>query len=442
VTERSCGAEGLVLAGKYRLRSLLGRGAMGEVWRAEHLALRTPIAIKLIDVGILEAASSGHREDALVRFEREAMAAAALQSRHVVQVFDHGVDGATPYIAMELLEGEALEDRLDRLGRLPHAETVRILGQVCRAIGRAHDQGIVHRDLKPDNVFLVDDEGEEIAKVLDFGVAKVAALETGGRATAAGSLLGTPSYMSPEQASGNLQVDWRTDLWALGVIAYECVTGHRPFEGGHVGELILQICVHPMPVPSAAAPVPPGFDAWFARACARDREERFQSARELIDELAVVLLGERPASLRDSRAQGPSAPSIEVWPRASVETMSGTGSHAATGRRRSWLVAAALAVGVVAIGAVGVAARTRDAEPATGAPAPERDVPPRDDLRPPTTIPPEAPLVVPSSAAVAPPSSSGRVAPTTPAVLPVGRARPATSVPAASPPRPKDRIGL
>lgn len=284
---------GQILAGRYRLVSPLGRGAMGEVWKAEHTALGAPVAIKVIvDAGFDE--NNPLREELVRRFFREAQAAAAMRSPHVVQILDHGVDGV-PYIAMELLEGETLEDRLEREGVLPPHQTAEIITHVARAISKAHEVNIIHRDLKPGNVFLVRNDDEEIAKVLDFGIAKVApveGLEHGANvATRTGSLVGTPCYMSPEQALGNKTIDYRSDLWSLAVIAFECVCGVRPFDSEALGDLIVAICAKPIPVPSkmARAPIPEGFDAWWAKAASRDPEHRFQSARELADSLRVVL---------------------------------------------------------------------------------------------------------------------------------------------------------
>ena len=271
---------GDVLSGRYRLVAPLGQGGMGAVWRAEHVTLGSPVAVKLIHA---ETASS---PDAQARFLREAQAAAALRSPHVVTVLDSGVEDGVPFIAMELLEGESLAQRLARTGALSAADTERIVTHVARAIQRAHEAGIVHRDLKPDNVFLVKNADEEIAKVLDFGIAKTA--EGFGEASAAthtGAVLGSPHYMSPEQARGTRAVDHRSDLWALGVIAFQCLTGRRPFEGAVLGDLLLKICAEPIPVPSTIAPVPPGFDAWFARATERDPNRRFQSAWEMADAL-------------------------------------------------------------------------------------------------------------------------------------------------------------
>jgi serine/threonine-protein kinase len=207
-----------------------------------------------------------------------------------VQIFDFGADQGIPYIAMELLEGESLAGRLERTRILSPAQTSHIITQVSRAIAKAHEAGIVHRDLKPDNIFLVRNDEEEVAKVLDFGIAKASNAfgPTTSSATRTGSLLGTPYYMSPEQAEGNRHVDGRADVWALGVIAFECLVGRRPFEADALGALLLAICTRPLPIPSTFAPVPAGFDAWFRHACAREPGERFESARELALELRRV----------------------------------------------------------------------------------------------------------------------------------------------------------
>jgi serine/threonine-protein kinase len=191
---------------------------------------------------------------------------------------------------MELLEGETLAQRLKRLKRLNPPEVARVVSHIARAISRAHEAGIVHRDLKPENVFIVHNEDEEIAKVLDFGVAKVerGQLAVEGERTRTGSILGTPYYMSPEQAQGNKAIDTRSDLWSLGVIAFECVTGARPFYSDGLGDLVLQICVRDLPVPSQVASVPLGFDEWFKKAIERDPDARFQSAREMSDALREV----------------------------------------------------------------------------------------------------------------------------------------------------------
>jgi serine/threonine protein kinase len=319
---------GHVLRGRYRLEVQLGAGGMGTIWRAQDLVLNAPVAVKVID------RTAVPDEETLERFMREAQSAANLRSPHVVQIFDHGLDGKVPYMAMELLEGENLAQRIKRQKRLSPKDTARVLSHIGRAIARAHDAGIVHRDLKPENVFLVKNEDEEIAKVLDFGVAKVErhALSEGTR-TRTGSILGTPFYMSPEQAQGNRTVDSRSDLWAMGVIAFECLTGKRPFYSDGLGDLVLAICVRDIPLPSAIASVPIGFDAWWNRAVARDPEKRFQTAKELTEALRDAL-GLEP---RDVARESPrAAPDIEVTSapdtgRDTPPTDPVPGMHAASG---------------------------------------------------------------------------------------------------------------
>ncbi len=288
---------GLVLAGRYRLETKLGEGGMGTVWKAEHLVLCAPVAVKVLDRDVSKD------EEAHDRFIREARSAATLRSPHVVQTLDYGIDQGFPFIAMELLEGETLQQRLGRSGPLSPSDTARIINHVARAVARAHEAGIIHRDLKPENVFLVRNEDAEIAKVLDFGVAKVETANLGpkGARTRTGSLLGTPFYMSPEQAQGNKTIDHRSDLWALAVIAFECITGKRPFESEGLGDLVLQICVHPLPKPSDILPVSQALEDWFSRAMSRDPDLRFQTAREMAEALreAVGSSRETMATLSD-----------------------------------------------------------------------------------------------------------------------------------------------
>jgi serine/threonine-protein kinase len=215
-----------------------------------------------------------------------------LRSPHVVQVLDHGLDEATqtPYIAMELLEGESLARRLRRLGPLSPVETFDVFSQLVRALARAHAAGIVHRDLKPDNVFLVRNDEEQLAKVLDFGVAKWTAPDISESGlTRPGSVVGTPYYMSPEQIQGSREIDHRADLWALAAIACECLTGRRPFEAPDFAQLAVMLLGNQgRPLPSSLGPVPAGFDAWFTRATDPDIRRRFQTAREMAQTLAPV----------------------------------------------------------------------------------------------------------------------------------------------------------
>ena len=278
--------QGLV-AGKYRLTRLLGRGGMGSVWEGTHTSLGTRVAVKFIDAEYAES------PEARSRFENEARAAAKLRSKHVVEVYDHGVsDDGRPFIVMEFLQGEPLDKRLDRVGRLPPKDTAHIISQVCRALMKAHAANIVHRDLKPENVFLVwdDEEGTDVVKVVDFGIAKFTDAAMGSSSsTRTGSVLGTPYYMSPEQARGLRTVDYRSDLWSVAVIAYRCIVGTLPFEGEAVGDLLVKLCTAPIPVPSRIAPdVPQGFDAWLVKALSREPAERFTTAAQLAESLGAV----------------------------------------------------------------------------------------------------------------------------------------------------------
>jgi eukaryotic-like serine/threonine-protein kinase len=279
-----------VLFGKYRITRMIGRGGMGSVWEGVHLTLGNRVAVKFIDSSFTES------PEALQRFENEARAAARLNSKYAVKVYDYGMTrGGLPCIVMEFLVGEPLDARVDRDGRIAPAETAQIISQVCRALGRAHSAGIVHRDLKPENIFLVWDEEDNaiVAKVVDFGIAKFTDNQAGiSSSTRTGSVLGTPYYMSPEQARGLRTLDYRTDLWSLGVIAYRCIVGRLPFEGESIGDLLVKICTYPLPVPSAVAPgCPPGFDAWFARALQREPSERFTTAQELAEQLVIACVG-------------------------------------------------------------------------------------------------------------------------------------------------------
>ena len=245
---------------------------MGAVWSARHLALDAPVALKFMSPQI---AGSG---SARARFAREARAVARLRGPHVVQVLDHGVDRDIPYIVMELLEGEHLGDRLRRERRLSLPVAAAIAAQAACALGRAHRAGIVHRDLKPANIFLGREGDETTVTLLDFGIHKVMIPEAA-EATGSEVLMGSPQYMSPEQARGSRGVDHRADLWSLGAILYRAVTGVPAFDGVSAVDVIVQICTGAVPVASRAAPdLPPDLDAFFVRAMARDPDERFATA--------------------------------------------------------------------------------------------------------------------------------------------------------------------
>lgn len=293
---------GLLVAGKYTLELPLARGGMGSVWVARHRDLGTAVAIKFMESVFVASA------DARARFEREAKAAAHLDSLHVVQVQDYGVDRGMPYIVMELLKGEDLSTRLTREGRLSLVTTADIMNQVSRALRKAHELKLVHRDLKPANIFIAERDEAQIVKVLDFGIAKAGGPGLAGPATRTGALIGTLHYMSPEQARRSKDVDHRSDLWSLGVIVYRALTGRLPFPGDEIGDVIVKICADPIPVPSSVAPdLPEEVDTFMARALARNQDERFQSVGEFV--AALTAIANRPRITRNPvQTSVPTAP--------------------------------------------------------------------------------------------------------------------------------------
>lgn len=269
-------AEGNQVTDSLTLVRELGRGGMGAVWIAFHEALDCEVAVKFIS---LDAAQD---ESLLARFKREAQAAAKIRSPHIVQMFDHGVtaDG-TPYIVMELMDGESIAVRLER-GPMTPPEVATVLDQVAHALGKAHDAGVVHRDIKPDNLFLVESGTGVFVKVLDFGIAKTDGGMEASLQTATSAVAGTPRYMSPEQLLSTKNVDGRTDLWAMVVVAYQALTGRLPFEADSIPALTLKVFQGEVEPPTALVPeLGPAIDAWVAKGLFKDIRGRFQTAAEL-----------------------------------------------------------------------------------------------------------------------------------------------------------------
>jgi serine/threonine-protein kinase len=348
---------GLMVTSNVRLVRPLGEGGMGSVWVAEHLSLRTSVVVKFMAKELVDS------PDAIARFSREAAAASQVKSPHVVQMLDHGfIDGGAPYIVMELLEGKDLERHIkEGGGKLPPREVVAIVLQLARALGKAHERGIVHRDIKPSNVFLLDAGGGELfVKLLDFGIAKGSSLGIQGSTTRSGTFVGSPFYMSPEQVVGAKDVDFRSDLWSLGVLAFEALTGQKPFVAETLGALALKIHRDPLPMPTTFSnELPAAIDAWFTRACAREPGERFASARETAESLAAALLGEGATTpLSDSGAKSPKptsrSPEARKAPEphglaATLRSEGPTGSVPAGGLARTakWLAPALVAAGLV-----------------------------------------------------------------------------------------------
>ncbi len=272
--------------GQYRIVRKIGAGGMGCVYLGEHILLGRRAAIKTLLPSL-----SAHRE-IVDRFFNEARATSAINDHGVVQIFDFGyhVDG-TAYIVMELLEGESLQARLDRLGKLPPSEALRVTRQVAGSLAAAHTRGIVHRDLKPENIFLIADpeaQSGERTKILDFGICKLG--ESDASLTQSGTTMGTPVYMSPEQCRGAGGVDHRSDIYALGCVLFHILVGKPPFEGEGAGEFIVAHLQEPAPAPSSILEgLPDIIDGLVARCLAKDPEDRFQSMQELQVAIEQVL---------------------------------------------------------------------------------------------------------------------------------------------------------
>ncbi|NMC69308.1 MAG: serine/threonine protein kinase, partial [Myxococcales bacterium] len=358
---------GTTIAGRYRILSRIAAGGMGVVYRAEQVFLKHQVVIKRLNPEL-----TGHGT-AVERFTREAQAAVRIDHPNVCRVLDCGVseDGAV-YIAMELLEGQLLTDRIAEMGILPLSEIVDIGTQLCDALERAHALGIIHRDLKPDNVMLVarpDGKGD-LAKIMDFGVAKLQHDADGKALTQAGMVFGTPKYMAAEQAAGE-PLDARADLYSLGVMLFEMATGHVPFDAPTIGGLLSKHLTEPAPALEQVAPhllYPLPFRELVARCLVKDPAQRIQTAAEVgaalraCSGLRASLVGPPPP--RRPRA-GPSAPTVPAA--TGPESPPRTDEMLTTGfeplrpadvtrpvpRRRPFPVAAAAAVaGLLAVAAV------------------------------------------------------------------------------------------
>ncbi len=346
--------------GNYEIVSELKRGGMGVLYAARHVAIGQQVVIKKLQP---EHAAN---QEVVQRFFQEARAAAALDDPGVVRIFDQGVlpDGSA-YIVMEFLQGESLADRLKRIQRLPVDRALILLRQAARAVSKAHSRGIIHRDLKPDNLFVVPDldlPGGERIKVLDFGIAKLVS-EKPWVQTMAQMPMGTPGYMSPEQWTSAGQVDARTDIYALGIILFEMVTGQLPFPGPGLTELIDQHRFMPPPLPSSIDPKLGFLDAVVARALSKQARDRFSSLEEMVAALPAIghpALSMGPVAAPAEREPWSAATMAVEAPRSAVAAAPTTlrGSAAAhqvkPGRsRRPWAIGAgfllATGVGLLAV---------------------------------------------------------------------------------------------
>ncbi|WP_437786532.1 protein kinase domain-containing protein [Sorangium sp. So ce1097] len=468
---------GEIIDGKYRIVRLLGQGGMGAVFEGENVRIRRRVAIKLLHASISSQAES------VARFEREAQAAARIGSDHICEVLDLGVlpDG-TRYMVMEYLEGETLGAKIQRHGRLGPETTVPIMVQVLDALGAAHAAGIIHRDLKPDNIFIVPSKAglSNFVKVLDFGVSKFSQLAGAEMSmTRTGAVVGTPYYMSPEQARGSSPVDQRTDIYAMGVLLYQATTGHVPFDAATFNELLFKIVLEAAPVPQQLVPdLDLEFSGIIQKAMAREPGARFQSCAEFKNAL-LAWAAARPslALLNTGRASfprlslpappetttapvvvraegswggqgGPAVPGLGHTPHTPQLTANSWGaSSGVTGRttrppsRTPVFVAIAAAATLFGAGTAawlafgrGGTTSAATADPsAASATAPPPPLPPATQTPTPSATPPSEPLVTASAPVAADPAPSASAEPS---ATPTASEAPVKPLPPRTPPPP------
>jgi eukaryotic-like serine/threonine-protein kinase len=426
-------ARGQLIGGRYELARPIGKGSMGEVWLARHATTEAAYAVKLID--------TDRMPDAAGRFQMEALIAAKLskKTRHVVSVTDHGEEGTLAYLVMELLEGESLEALIERAAPLPIDEVSAIVTQVSRALTCAHSEGFVHRDLKPGNVFLTrDEEGRIVVKLLDFGIARtIKPVRTRTPfATAKDTIIGSPSYMSPEQARGADNVDHRCDLWALAVVAYEALTGALPFEGETLQDTLISIGIgRETPIRDRRPDLPEAIAAFYAEAFAFEIEERFTSAHDLSRAFT------RAAGLGDGSRPSTMPPTMLPSRPPAVTLGDPTVSAPSASRGRWTIFAVAVLLPLIGAGVFVLSMRSRPPADVPASPPPT-DVP-STPLPPPVARPvePLAPPTLPAARPLEPPRNVASAAPLVAPAIPTAVAAPsATPPPSATTPAPARSI--
>jgi serine/threonine protein kinase len=411
---------GQVLDGKYRIVRLIGEGGMGAVFEGENVRISRRVAIKVLHGAALSNAET------VQRFEREAQAAGRIGSDHILEILDLGTlpDGER-YMVMEFLAGDTLSGRIKQAGRLEPKQIVELTRQALVGLGAAHAAGIVHRDLKPDNIFVLREKAgiRDYVKIIDFGISKFNALGGDMSMTRTGAVMGTPYYMSPEQAKGSGQVDQRSDLYAIGVIMYEAATGSVPFNANTFNELLFKIVLSdPAPLAELVPNIHPGFAAVVARAMARDPAQRFGSAAEMMQALDSLQLGSAQATGQYPAApfvtqtvggQGPGVPAATLANAPKTQGSFATSQTTVPKRGNGALIGLAAAGGVLLLGvgafaafglkdksagAASAASQSPQATPlVSAAPSAPAAPPPVIDARPPTPEP--TPVSAPSASA-------------------------------------------
>lgn len=350
---------------KYRILRIIAEGGMGVVYEAQHAVVKRRFAIKFLRSDLAD-----RRRDLLTRFHREAEAAGALESEHIAAAIDFGIhaDG-TPYIVMEYLVGESLAALLARDGLLPVGRAVDLCIQACKGVQAAHSAGIVHRDLKPENLLVSRrEDGSDLVKVLDFGIAKLEQAEISHAATSTGTILGTPAYMSPEQARGDKSIDHRTDVYGLAAILFEMLSAKKPHPGDSPNAILHHIATQPaLSLGSVQPDLPTPLVDTIERALSCDRNQRHPSAEAL--GLALVPFTKRevwpPPKNADPISDAAAASPVPGWRSADFEspTVPASGKPARP-RRRSWtIIAVGAGLVVSAVVAIAVGARSAQRHP-------------------------------------------------------------------------------
>jgi serine/threonine-protein kinase len=421
--------EGDILAAKYQVERVLGRGGMGVVVAAHHVQLGFRVALKFM------LPSAAQHDVMRERFVREARAAGRLRGEHIARIMDFGVlENGAPYIVMEFLEGSDLDQLLRQRGRLPVHEAVDYVLQACKGMEEAHAQGIVHRDLKPQNLFLTRrPDGTPLVKVLDFGISKLADLEGQPLSmTASSAMMGSPLYMSPEQLRSSKSVDHRSDIYSLGAVLYQLVTAAVPVPAETIPELVERMLTGSILAPSQHAPeIDREFESVVMRCLARDPGQRYQSVAELVGALAPFGHPGRAWSGHASSVMGAADRSVPA--RSGVSTTLGQAAVSAGAARASRVTSAVppwvwMALGAGALASAGAAAvlfswlrapapAPEPAAPvaasatASAVPAPPAAVAPAPPLAAPTNSAATVLSAIPSASASAPAASAPRSPP-------------------------------